>query len=115
MSTAGLSLLVLIMLPPVLAGILAQLYHLNLYRVIIFIKIEIVYIMYITVVAQAMVLPVVRFVLMLTVPSAVHLGIVAPPYHLNQLFEILIKNKWALIKRPTFFFSIDNYYIGQNT
>ena len=93
----GLSLLLLTVLLLLLHGFVAPPYHLNQiddslceggrrFIVIIFLKIEaILIIMLIAVVSRAMVISAERFVLLLTAVPLMPTGLVAPPYHLNQL------------------------------
>jgi hypothetical protein len=53
----------------------------------------VVHIILFAVLAQAMVPPVVLSLFLLHMPSFIFPGLVAPPYHLNQLLKIFVNNK----------------------
>ena len=73
-------------------GLMVPSYHLNLvYRVIIFIEIKVVIDLLLTVVTPVVVPIVVLSMLMLTVMPLMLIGLLALPYHLNQLVIIFIE------------------------
>lgn len=87
------------MLPGMLTGIVALHYHLNLALSIVIIFIEVlVPIILFAVVARALVLTVGLSMFMLTMPSLLLTGFLAPPYHLNLVYRVIIFIKVELLQ-----------------